>query len=159
HRTSPTNKGLLLLSTLAAHDLGYISLTNLLTRLEKTFQTLEKLDRYRGHFHNWYDTRTLKSLPPGYISTVDSGNLVACFLTLKQGLENKAQEVIPNPAMKQGLIDTFELLRESIQKIEPPEDPQHLEVFEKLNVELLDVKSLLEQSPQNLQDVDDWLRR
>ena len=35
HRTSPTNMGLLLLSTLAARDFGYISLDQLLERLEK----------------------------------------------------------------------------------------------------------------------------
>ncbi|HEV3238226.1 MAG TPA: glucoamylase family protein, partial [Gemmataceae bacterium] len=159
HRTSPTNKGLLLLSTLAAHDLGYISLTNLLTRLEKSFETLEKLDRYRGHFHNWYDTRTLKSLPPVYISTVDSGNLMACLLVLKQGLNNKRQEVIPNPAMRQGLKDTFNLVRETIHKIEPPEDPEHLEVFEKLNVDLREVNRLLEENAENLLKANDWLHR
>src|SRR6202041_1467851 len=32
HRTSPTNQGLLLLSTLAAHDLGYLSLGTLVDR-------------------------------------------------------------------------------------------------------------------------------
>src|SRR5439155_7299899 len=33
HRTSPTNTGLLLLSTLSAHDLGYVSLPDLAARL------------------------------------------------------------------------------------------------------------------------------
>src|SRR6185312_15716895 len=35
HRTSPTNVGLLLTSTLAAHDLGYLSLPELIDRLER----------------------------------------------------------------------------------------------------------------------------
>jgi cyclic beta-1,2-glucan synthetase len=64
HRTSPTNKGLLLLSTLAAHDLGYIGLRALVQRLEKTFDTLDRLETHWGHFYNWYDTRTLLPLPP-----------------------------------------------------------------------------------------------
>ena len=57
HRTSPTNMGLLLLSTLAAHDLGYIGLGTLVERLEKTFDTLDRLEKHWGHFYNWYDTR------------------------------------------------------------------------------------------------------
>ena len=44
------------------------------------------MQRYRGHFYNWYDTRTLAPLPPAYISTVDSGNLAGYFLTLGSGL-------------------------------------------------------------------------
>ena len=65
HRTSPTNKGMLLLSTLAAHDLGYLTLPTLASRLGATLDTLDRLERHQGHFFNWYDTRTLKPLPPG----------------------------------------------------------------------------------------------
>ena len=75
HRTSPTNIGLQLLATLAAYDFGYLNADGLITRLERTFATLLRMPRYRGHFYNWYDTRTLAPLPPAYISTVDSGNL------------------------------------------------------------------------------------
>jgi len=69
HRTSPTNMGLLLLSALAAHDLGYVSLRALLRRLERVFDTFSRMERYRGHLYNWYDTRTLKPLVPVYVST------------------------------------------------------------------------------------------
>ncbi|MBK8048189.1 MAG: hypothetical protein IPK16_14345 [Anaerolineales bacterium] len=85
HRTSPTNVGLYLLATLAANDLGYIGVTNLSLRLRFALETLNRLGRYRGHFLNWIDTRTLAPLPPGYVSTVDSGNLAACLIVLKQG--------------------------------------------------------------------------
>jgi len=47
---------------------------------------MEALERHRGHFYNWYDTQSLKPLPPTYISTVDSGNLAAHLLTLRPGL-------------------------------------------------------------------------
>ncbi len=82
HRTSPTNQGLLLLSTLAANDLGYIGPGTLADRLERTFNTLDGLEKHWGHFYNWYETQTLQPLPPRYISTVDSGNLLGCLLTL-----------------------------------------------------------------------------
>ena len=43
----------------------------------KSILTVEKMEKWNGHLYNWYDTRTLKPLRPRYISTVDSGNLVA----------------------------------------------------------------------------------
>ena len=85
--TSPTNIGLLLLSTLAAYDLGYIGTITLVSRLRSTFESLERLERFRGHFLNWYDTRTLSPLLPRYVSTVDSGNLAACLRILGQACQ------------------------------------------------------------------------
>ena len=64
HRTSPTNQGMLLLSTLAAHDLGYINLSNLVERLEHTFDTFDRMEKRWGHFYNWYDTRSLANAFP-----------------------------------------------------------------------------------------------
>src|SRR5207344_692752 len=75
-----------LLSTLAAYDFGFITLDVLLNRLEPTFATLLRMQRYRGHFYNWYDTRTLAALSPAFISTVDSGNLAGHLVTLRTAL-------------------------------------------------------------------------
>jgi cellobiose phosphorylase len=86
HRTSPTNIGLALLSNLAAFDLGFLSASGLEQRTADTLRTLARLERWHGHFINWYDTRTLEVLRPRYVSTVDSGNLVAHLLTLRVGL-------------------------------------------------------------------------
>lgn len=119
HRTSPTNIGLLLLSTLSAHDLGYLSRRRMLERLEKTFDMLEKLDRYQGHFDNWYDTQTLQPLQPTYVSTVDSGNLLGCLLTLKHGLLEKSAQVGPDPAWREGLLDTLEVVEEYVRDRRP----------------------------------------
>lgn len=85
-RTSPTNIGMSLLATLAAHDLGYIATDELLYRLDGTLTTLGGLERYRGHFLNWYDTATRAPLHPRYVSTVDSGNLAGSLIALAQGL-------------------------------------------------------------------------
>lgn len=86
HRTSPTNIGLALLANLTAYDFGYLGVDQLLERTANTLQTMMKLERYRGHFYNWYDTQTLQALSPRYVSTVDSGNLAGYLLTLRQGL-------------------------------------------------------------------------
>jgi cyclic beta-1,2-glucan synthetase len=85
HRTSPTNMGLSLLSALAAADFGYISGGELLARCSRTLLSMAGLQRYQGHFFNWYDTRSCQPLPPRYVSAVDSGNLVGHLLTLRQG--------------------------------------------------------------------------
>ena len=65
------------------------------TALGRTFDTLDRLERYRGHFLNWYETTTLRPLPPAYVSTVDSGNLLGCLLALKNGLIAKARRAGP----------------------------------------------------------------
>ncbi|MDH3527902.1 MAG: cyclic beta 1-2 glucan synthetase, partial [Gammaproteobacteria bacterium] len=81
-RTSPTNIGMALLANLAAYDFGYICAGEFLSLTGNTLATLEKLERYRGHYYNWYDTRTLQPLRPQYVSSVDSGNLAGSLLTL-----------------------------------------------------------------------------
>jgi cyclic beta-1,2-glucan synthetase len=83
-RTSPTNIGLQLLATVSAHELGFITREDMTERLERTFATMEKMSRYRGHFYNWYDLTDLGVLEPAYISTVDSGNLAGHLLALRQ---------------------------------------------------------------------------
>ena len=77
HRTSPTNIGLQMMAVVSAWDLGYLSASECLTRLDRTVDTLHRLPRYRGHFFNWYDTQSLVPLAPLYVSTVDSGNFSA----------------------------------------------------------------------------------
>ena len=112
NRTSPTNLGLGLLSTLAAHDFGYLSLDGLTVRLGRTLTTIEKLERCRTHFYNWYDTRTLKPLLPLYISTVDNGNLAGMLLTLHAGLLELADQPWAAPRIAAGLRDTAGVWKE-----------------------------------------------
>lgn len=115
HRTSPTNMGVTLLSTLAAYDFGYISLSKLLERCKKTLDSISLLDRYKGHLYNWYDTQSLTPLFPRYVSTVDSGNLAACLLTLKEGLISlTSQPVIPLQALD-GMKDVVNIILDNKQ--------------------------------------------
>jgi len=113
HHTSPTNIGLMLLSTLSAHDLGYIGPLELSLRLRDSFDSMDSLERVRGHFLNWYDTRSFAPLPPRYISTVDSGNLAACLLTLRQGCYEMTQRPLLN---WEGLLDTLNMLSQALQQ-------------------------------------------
>ena len=90
HHTSPSNIGCCFTSTLAAYDLGYLDQLGLATRLPITMDTLDQLERFRGHFLNWYDTLTLQPLKPRYISTVDSGNLAASLIIIAQACKRYA---------------------------------------------------------------------
>jgi len=110
-RTSPTNMGLALLANLAARDFGYISVGDLIRRTQDTLATMQRLERHRGHFYNWYDTRTLQPLLPLYISSVDSGNLAGHLLTLGSGLRELPDEKIFTLQIFAGLRDTVKVLR------------------------------------------------
>lgn len=93
-RTSPTNIGLQLLSVVSALDLGFITRSEMIERLERVFRSLERMRRYHGHFFNWYDLSELRVLEPGYISTVDSGNFAGHLIALKQA----CNEILKDPS-------------------------------------------------------------
>lgn len=154
HRTSPTNVGLALLSNLAAYDFGFISAGQLEERTVKTLTTMERLERFRGHFFNWYDTHTLEPLHPRYVSTVDSGNLVGHLLTLREGLLQLADQNILPPVAVHGLSITLRVLlsaartagsaeRRSVGRASGDEGPQLLHRLEQLQQELLHTQATL----------------
>jgi cellobiose phosphorylase len=125
HRTSPTNIGLGLLANLAAYDFGYLGLSSLLERCGNTLRSMDKLERHRGHFLNWYDTQTLQPLPPRYVSAVDSGNLAGHLLTLRAGLLALPDAPLRHPRIAAGLLDTL-LLVESAFPAQLPAEARSL---------------------------------
>ena len=64
HRTSPTNIGMYLLSTVSARDFGWIGTLEMVERLEATLATIGRLERFHGHLYNWYDTQTCSGSSP-----------------------------------------------------------------------------------------------
>ncbi|MCC6793795.1 MAG: cyclic beta 1-2 glucan synthetase [Candidatus Hydrogenedentes bacterium] len=150
-RTSPTNIGLALLANLSACDFGYCSPGGLLRRTQQTFGTLDALDRYQGHFYNWYDTRTLKPLQPQYISTVDSGNLALHLLILRQGLLELPERRIFSKHIFDGLRDTFSAILETIDNLRRAAHDRSAESLQqKLASELSLVVRELETAPDSL---------
>ncbi|MGE5845940.1 MAG: GH36-type glycosyl hydrolase domain-containing protein, partial [Ignavibacteria bacterium] len=117
HRTSPTNMGLALLANLSAYDFGYITTGQLIDRTSNAFKTMETLERYRGHFFNWYDTKSLKPLPPLYISSVDSGNISGHLLTLSQGFLSLPDKKIVGQQLFEGISDTLRILIDAAGEI------------------------------------------
>ncbi len=117
--TSPTNMGLSLLANLAAYDFGYVSTGKLIERTNSSLQTMKALERFQGHFYNWYDTLLLLPMQPRYISTVDSGNLAGHLLTLQQGLlELPDQKILPSQVFN-GLRDTLHIIKDEFEACEP----------------------------------------
>ncbi len=135
HRTSPTNMGLSLLANLSAFDFGYIHTGELLERTAKSFNTMNLMEKYQGHFFNWYDTQSLKPLRPLYVSSVDSGNLAGHLLTLKQGLITLPDQLILGPRLFEGINDTLQILIEKTGKQVPD---QIVQFSKDLNVILSD---------------------
>lgn len=89
------------MATLTAWDFGYLPLSEVLARFASTLGTLDKLEHYRGHLYNWYDTRTLA---PRYISSVDSGNMAGHLLTLHAAMRSlRHQPVFDSAQVLQAL--------------------------------------------------------
>jgi cellobiose phosphorylase/uncharacterized membrane protein len=156
HRTSPTNIGLSLLANLSAYDFGYSTITQLIKRTTNTFNTLQKLDRFQGHFYNWYDTQTLTVLNPRYVSTVDSGNLAGHLLTLRQGFLSIQHKRIIEPQIIQGLQDTLRVAAKEISSNESQLQASLLALhnsIETQNFQLPDLKLHLENILKRFQEL------
>ncbi|MDI9245187.1 glucoamylase family protein [Marinobacter sp. CHS3-4] len=123
HRTSPTNIGLLLTGNLTAYDMGYIDAQELVIRSRNTLRSMDKLPRFRGHILNWCDTHHLSVLPPAYVSTVDSGNLLGCLVALKQGMISLGAEKVWGFSHFEGLLDTVGVLEDTLGD-SPPTGPR-----------------------------------
>lgn len=114
-RTSPTNIGLYLLSTVAAHDMGWIGQRAALRRLHDTLQTIQRMPRFRGHLYNWHDTRDLRVLDPAYVSSVDSGNLAGHLIAVAQACRAWTFEAVPDDrVVRQAMGDCAVLARRSL---------------------------------------------
>ncbi|NOT40014.1 MAG: glycosyl transferase, partial [Alphaproteobacteria bacterium] len=114
HRTSPTNIGLYLLSVVAARDNHWIGTVDMIERLEATLATLHRLELYRGHLLNWYDTRTLLPLEPKYVSSVDSGNLAGHLIAVANACAELAATAEPNADWRSGVTDAVALVQETL---------------------------------------------
>ncbi len=114
HRTSPTNLGVYLLSAVSARDFGWVGTIETVDRLEATLATMGGLQRFRGHFYNWYDTRDLRPLDPQYVSSVDSGNLAGHLIALANACREWIGRPAAGPEVLAGIEDALHLTRESL---------------------------------------------
>jgi len=109
-RMSPTNLGFLLNARQVACEFGFLTVPEFAEQTLRTLATVAKLQRSRGHLLNWYDTRTLEPLRPRFVSSVDSGNLVASLWTLQQGCLDLLQRPLLEKQLAEGLADHLRIL-------------------------------------------------
>jgi hypothetical protein len=112
HRISPTNLGFLFNAQVAALKLGYLTVPEFAGETEAIMRVAHSLPRFRGHFLNWYDTRTLKPEEPHFVSSVDSGNLVCCLWTLQHGCESARTQVLLGPELMESVRDHAQVVAE-----------------------------------------------
>ncbi|MDZ7717630.1 MAG: glucoamylase family protein [Balneolaceae bacterium] len=115
-RTSPTNIGLALGSVVVAYNMGFITYTEFLERIRNTLHSMKKLELHRGNFYNWYDTKLGEILSPKYISTVDSGNLAACLIVVKEAIKESMTTPGFNKKYLEGLQITIRTVREILNE-------------------------------------------
>ena len=100
-RVSPTNIGMLLNARQAACEFGFLTVPEFVDLTQSSLATIARLEKFRGHLYNWYDTQTLKPLDANpFVSSVDSGNLVASLYTLRAG----ALDLIERPLLPMQLF-------------------------------------------------------
>ncbi|HEV8051860.1 MAG TPA: glycosyltransferase family 2 protein, partial [Parachlamydiaceae bacterium] len=115
YRTSPTNIGLYMMSASSAYRFGYITASSLIQRLGETVTTLKQLERYEGHFLNWYDIKNISPLLPKYVSTVDSGNLLASFWAAEEQCKALLNDHVMNASsIISAIADNLHILNETL---------------------------------------------
>ncbi|HEY2713044.1 MAG TPA: glucoamylase family protein, partial [Chthoniobacterales bacterium] len=142
-RTSPTNIGLSMLATVAANDFGYITIDELVARNLGTLETVNRLERFEGHLFNWYDLKTLAPLQPRYVSTVDSGNLLASLWTFETSCNELAARPLLDAGTLRGIADTLSVMRQISTRMKEVEHPA---AFSRLT-------ELTTSEPNNLEEV------
>ncbi len=155
HRTSPTNLGLYLLSTTVAHDFGWIGIADMAKRLEDTLDAMTRLQRFRGHFLNWYNTQDLRPLDPAYVSTVDSGNLAGHLIAVAQTCRELVHRPLFGPETLKGIGDALALVLEAEEEGERPRRTQTVTATH-LREAAQAIEASLDPTPTS---VSDWLHR
>ena len=111
-RVSPTNLGLLFNARQAACELGFLTVPEFAALTNRTLGTVARLEKFRGHLYNWYDTETLQLLGTApFISSVDNGNLLASLYTLRAGADDLKQKPLLHPGLFSALHAHWQILR------------------------------------------------
>jgi hypothetical protein len=111
-RVSPTNVGLLLNARQAACEFGFLTAPEFVALTNSSFASIDRLEKYRGHLFNWYNTQTLQPLDAApFVSSVDSGNFVASLYTLRSGALALAEQPLLSNRLFIGLRAHWQLMK------------------------------------------------
>ncbi len=105
--TSPTNIGMQILAEISAHLLGFSAEQDTLKTLEAIVSDIENLRKWKGNLYNWYRTGD-KAVSVAFVSSVDSGNLMASLIVAYGFLSEKKERSALAARVKR-LIDNTDL--------------------------------------------------
>ncbi len=147
HRTSPTNIGLYLLSIASAREIGWLGLADAVGKAEATFASMQRLEMFKGHLYNWYDTTDLRPLEPKYVSTVDSGNLAGHLIALSNYCSHWILQPGDTSACLEGIVDILDIIVEDLAAM--PDDRRALRpVRKQLARQIEDLRRSLKSAAQ-----------
>ncbi|MBR2970606.1 MAG: hypothetical protein IKC48_02275 [Clostridia bacterium] len=92
-RTSPTDVSFMIMGLVCARTMKLIDGNEFDFYAEKVVNSIERADKWRGNLYNWLDVYSLKRLN-GYVSAVDSGNLLAALILLRNSTKGQLCERI-----------------------------------------------------------------
>ncbi len=92
YRTSPTAIGFSLTSIVSAYELGFIDKEKAIFLISKVLESVDKLSKWHGHLYNWYDIKSMKLMHNRFVSSIDSGNLIACIVVVREFLVQFKEE-------------------------------------------------------------------
>ena len=137
---------------IAAHDFGWAGTHETIERLDATLASMNRLELFRGHFYNWYETLDLRPLEPKYVSSVDSGNLAGHLIALRNACREMTTRPVLDPQRTKGIEDLIALTRESLAM--SPADPRtHIVTPKQLDEALDSLYVVLRSEPQTPADV------
>lgn len=113
-RTSPTDIAFMIVALVSARELDFITEKEFLRYSDNVLASIEKADKWRGNVYNWLNIYSLKRLN-GYVSSVDSGNLLAALILLRNSLggdnKKRAEKLIADTDMRAFFDNERGLLR------------------------------------------------
>lgn len=158
NRTSPTNIGMGLISNIVAYDLGYITFGEVIDRIENILEGMNKLEKYKGHYLNWYDTKTAMPLWPRYVSTVDSGNLLSYLWIVKETLKEYKKKPLIREEELSALKDIYRILKidsnAELERLDREDGKVYVLVLEE---ELKRIKKIKEENKDKDEEFNYWI--
>ena len=91
-RASPTGIGFSLLSVVSACELEFITKDEAVFYISNIIHSIDSLEKWHGHLYNWYEIKNKKVMHPAFVSTIDSGNLIAALIVVREFLVAQEDE-------------------------------------------------------------------
>ena len=123
---SPTNLGMYLVSLSAARAMGLCDIRHYADRMHNVFLSLAKLERYKGHFFNWYELKGLSALAPKYVSSVDSANLALSLVSVRGAIRESLRASLLSNDMLEGIDDGLGISIDACQRAMRADDAHAL---------------------------------